>query len=132
MGSTLFLFIPQRVCCSLKLVILILISLAILITCQGRPSLTILKPVVEPFIIDLAKHEIDQSTVDASRQRMVFFLVSNPYTEYDTGSQLNLYLSSSRQFEQPEFTLVSGENYQSQFFYQLRSASTSVRCLLQV
>ena len=71
---------------------------AILAACQGQTIPTILTPVDEPSIIDLAMHEIGQSTANAIRQRMGFFLVSNPYTDYDTGSQLNLYLASGRQF----------------------------------
>ena len=61
---------------------------------------------------------------------MGFFLVSNPYTEYETGSQLNLYLASSRQFGQVEYTVGSEENYQSLFFYQLdqRQPASDISC----
>ena len=74
-------------------------------------------PAVEPSITGLAVPEIDQPTADAIRQNMAMFLKSNPYTEYEAGNQLLLYLVSSGEFGQAEITLASGETYQADVLY---------------
>jgi hypothetical protein len=61
--------------------------------------------------------EIDQPTADSIRQHISLFLKSNPYTEYESGSQLLLYLVSSGEFDQAEITIASGEIYQTDVLY---------------
>ena len=73
--------------------------------------------------------EIDQSTADSIRQSMGLFLRSNPYTEYETGSQLLLYLVSSGEFDQAEIVLASGETYQVDVLYAY-TLMTSQRVLV--
>jgi hypothetical protein len=101
----------------LKLILPILISLVLLTACQGASTPTVKPPVIEPSIIGLAAPNIDQPTGDAIRQNMAMFLKSNPYTEYEAGSQLLLYLVSSGQLGQAEITLASGETYQADVLY---------------
>jgi len=73
--------------------------------------------VVDPSITGLTVPEIDQATADAIRQNMTMFLKSTPYTEFEAGSQLLLYLASSGEFGQVEITLGSGETYQADVLY---------------
>jgi hypothetical protein len=61
--------------------------------------------------------EIDQPTADSIRQRMNLFLKPNPYTEYESGSQLLLYLVSTGELDQAEITLTSGEIYYADVLY---------------
>ncbi|MFZ0534502.1 MAG: DnaB-like helicase C-terminal domain-containing protein [Anaerolineales bacterium] len=100
-----------------KLAVLILIALTLLIACQGQSTPTAIMPVVEPSITGLSAPGVDQLTADAIRQRMALFLKSNPFTEYEAGSQLLLYLVSSGEFDQSEITLTSGETYQADVLY---------------
>ena len=100
-----------------KLFLLILISLVLLVACQEQPTPTPALPTVEPSITGLTAPKIDQSTADAIRQNMAMFLKSNPYTEFEVGNQLLLYLVSSGQFGRAEITLGSGETYQADVVY---------------
>ena len=100
-----------------KLAILILIALTLLIACQGQSTPTAILPVVEPSITGLSAPGVDQRTADAIRQRMSLFLKSNPFTEYEDGSQLLLYLVSSGKFDQAEITLTRGVTYQADVLY---------------
>ncbi len=100
-----------------KLVFLILIALVLLAACQEQPIPLPAIPTVTPAITGLVAPEIDQPTEDAVRQHLVPFLKSNPYTEYEAGSQLLLYLVSSGEFGQAEITLGSGETYQADVLY---------------
>jgi hypothetical protein len=100
-----------------KLAVLILIALTLLIACQGQSTPSVIMPVVEPSITGLSAPGVDQLTADAIRQRMALFLKSNPFTEYEAGSQLLLYLVSSGEFDQSEITLTSGETYQADVLY---------------
>lgn len=100
-----------------KLALFILIALVLLVACQEQPTPTPVIPTVEPSIIGLAAPEIDQTTADAIRQNMAMFLKSNPYTEFEAGNQLLLYLASSGEFGQAEITLASGETYQADVLY---------------
>lgn len=101
----------------LKLILPILIILILLAACQGESTPTATPPVIEPTITGLAVPEIDQPTADAIRQNMALFLKSNPYTEYEAGSQLLLYLVSSGKFGQAKITLASGGTYQVDVVY---------------
>lgn len=100
-----------------KLVLLILIALVLLVACQEQPTPTPAIPTVEPSIVGLAASEIDQPTADAIRQNMAMFLKSTPYTEFEAGNQLLLYLASSGEFGQAEITLGSGETHQADVLY---------------
>ncbi|MBN1451908.1 MAG: hypothetical protein JW963_12910 [Anaerolineales bacterium] len=100
-----------------KLALFILIALIFLVSCQEQPTLTPALPTVEPSITGLAALEVDQSTSDAIRQNMAMFLKSNPYTEFEAGNQLLLYLASSGEFGQAEITLGSGATYQADVLY---------------
>lgn len=100
-----------------KLFLLILISLVLMVACQEQPTPTPVLPTVEPSITGLVVPDIDQSTADAIRQNMAMFLHSNPYTEFDAGNQLLLYLASTGEFGQTEITLSSGETYQIDVLY---------------
>jgi hypothetical protein len=101
----------------LKITFLILIAIAFLTACEGRSTPTASPPVFEPSITGLAAPEIDEPSADAIRQSMGLFLNSNPYTEYEDGSQLLMYLVSSGQFGQAEITLTGGETYQADVLY---------------
>jgi len=101
----------------LKLILPILIALVLLAACQRQTTPTAIIPVVEPSITGLAVPEIDQPTADALRQNMALFLKSNPYTEFEAGNQLLMYLVSSGEFGQAEITLGSGETYQADVLY---------------
>ena len=100
-----------------KLALLILIALVSLVACQEQPTPTPAIPTVEPSITGLAIKEIDQPTANAIRQNMAMFLKSNPYTEFEAGNQLLMYLVSSGEFGQAEITLASGETYQADVLY---------------
>lgn len=100
-----------------KLALLILIALVLLVACQEQPTPTPALPTVEPSITGLVAPEIDQSTADAIRQNMALFLKSNPYTEFEAGNQMLLYLASSGEFGQAEITLSNGETYQADVLY---------------
>ena len=100
-----------------KLALLILIALVLLVACQEQPTPTPSIPTIEPSITGLAAREIDQPTADALRQNMALFLKSNPYTEFEAGSQLLIYLVSSGKFGQAEITLASGKIYQADVLY---------------
>lgn len=101
----------------LKLILPILIALVLLAACQGKSTPTVTPLVIEPSITGLVTPEIDQPTADALRQNLALFLKSNPYTEFEAGSQLLLYLVSSGEFGQAEITLASGETYQADVLY---------------
>ena len=101
----------------LKFTLPILIALILLAACQGEPTLTATPPVIEPSITGLVVPEIDQFIADAIRQNMAMFLKSNPYTEFEAGNQLLLYLVSSGEFGKAEITLASGETYQADVLY---------------
>lgn len=101
----------------LKLALPILIVLVFLAACQGQPTPTAALPAIEQSITGLATPEIDQPTTDAIRQNMAMFLKSNPYTEFEAGNQLLMYLVSSGEFGQAEITLGSGETYQADVLY---------------
>lgn len=92
-----------------KLVLLILISLVLLVACQEQPTPIPALPMVEPSITGLVVPDIDQPTADAIRQNMAIFLKSNPYTEFETGNQLLLYLVPTGEFGQAEITLSNGK-----------------------
>ena len=113
----------------LKLVILILITLTVLSGCQSQSTSTTMLPLIKPSITGLNSLEIDQTTADSIRQSMGLFLKSNPYTEYETGSQLLLYLVSSGEFGQAEIVLASGETYQADVLYAY-TLMTSQRVLV--
>jgi hypothetical protein len=100
-----------------KLALLILIALVLLVACQEQPTPTPVIPAVEPSITGLVAPEIDQSTADSIRQNMAMFLKSNPYTEYEAGSQLLMYLVSSGEFGTAEITLSSVETYHADVLY---------------
>lgn len=101
----------------LKFVFFTLIFVAVLAACQRQSTSTPEPPVGEPSIAGLVTPEIDQSTADAIRQNMAIFLKPNPYTEFETGNQLLLYLVSSGEFGQAEITLGNGETYQADVLY---------------
>lgn len=101
----------------LKHVFLILTFVAALAACQQQSTPTPTVPAVEPSITGLTVPEIDQATADAIRQNMAMFLKSTPYTEFEAGNQLLLYLASSGEFGQAKITLGSGENYQADVLY---------------
>ena len=101
----------------LKLAILILITLAVLTACQSQSMSTPMLPVIKPSITGLNTVEIDQPTADSIRQHMRLFLKSTPYTEYETGNQLLIYLVSSGKFDQTEIILATGEIYQASVLY---------------
>ncbi len=94
-----------------------LIALVLLAACLKESEPTAALPVIEPSITGLAAPEIDRTSVDAIRQNLVPYLKSNPYTEYEAGNQLLLYLVSSGEFDQVEITLGSGETYQVDVLY---------------
>lgn len=100
-----------------KLILLTLISLVLLAACQEHSTPTPAILIVVPSITGLAAPEIDQSTADAIRQNLALFLKSNPYTEFEAGNQLLMYLASSGEFGQAEITLGSGETYQADVLY---------------
>ena len=101
----------------LKLAFLTLIFVVALAACQQQSTSTPTEPAVEPSITGLVVPEIDQATADAIRQNIAMFLKSNPYTEFEAGNQLLLYLVSSGEFGQAEITLGSGETYQVDVLY---------------
>ena len=101
----------------LKLAVLILIGLIVLNGCQRQSISPTIPPVINPSITGLTPLEIDQPTADNIHQSMGLFLRSTPYTEYEAGSQLLLYLVSSGEFEQVEIVLASGETYQADVLY---------------
>lgn len=100
-----------------KLALFILIALILLVACQEQPTLTPAIPTIEPSITGLAAREIDQPTADAIRQNMAIFLKSNPYTEFEAGNQLLMYLVSSGEFGQAKITLSNGETHQADVLY---------------
>lgn len=100
-----------------KLALLILIALVSLVSCQEQPTSTPTIPAIEPSITGLTAPEVDQATANAIRQSMAMFLKSNPYTEFESGNQLLLYLASSGEFGQAEITLATGETYQADVLY---------------
>jgi len=100
-----------------KLALFILIALVLLVACQEQPTPIPPLPTVEPSITGLVVPDVDQATTDAIRQNMALFLKSNPYTEFEAGNQLLLYLVSSGEFGQAEITLGSGETYQADVLY---------------
>jgi len=101
----------------LKLAFLILIFVLVLAACQQQSTPTPTATVVEPFITGLTVPEIDQATADAIRQNMALFLKSNPYTEFEAGNQLLLYLASTGEFGQTEITLSNEDTYQADVLY---------------
>lgn len=101
----------------LKLAFLTLIFVAVLAACQQQSTPPPTTRAVEPSITGLTVPEIDQTTADGIRQNMAMFLKSNPYTEFEAGNQLLLYLASSGDFGQAEITLGSGETYQADVLY---------------
>ena len=105
----------------LKLAILILITLTVLGACQRQSISTTNLPIIKPSITGLKALELDKSAADSIRQSMGLFLRSNPYTEYEAGSQLLLYLVSTGLFDQAEIRLASGETYQADVLYCLRT-----------
>jgi hypothetical protein len=117
LGGALFYSLLKECAVRPNLAIIILIALVLLAACQRQPTPTATIPAVEPSISGLEALEIDQPTADAIRQNMAMFLKSNPFTEYEAGSQLLLYLVSSGEFGQAEITLGSGEIYQADVLY---------------
>jgi len=101
----------------LNLTIIILIVIAFMTSCQSQTTPSNTPSVVKPSISGLITVEIDQPTADSIRQHISPFLESNPYTEYEAGSQLLLYLVSSGEFDQAEITLASGETYPADVLY---------------
>jgi len=113
----------------LKLAIFILITFAFLTACRRQSMSTTMLTVIKPSITGLAAQEIDQPTADSIRQYISPFLESNSYTEYESGSQLLLYLVSTGDFDRAEITVASGETYQADVLYALALMS-SQRVLL--
>ena len=113
----------------LKIPIITLIATIFLGACQGQSVPSTMVPVVEPSITGLEALEVDQPTADAIRQRLGPYLRSNPYTQYESGSQLLLYLVSSGEFDQAEIRLGSGETYRADVLYGY-SLETSQRVLV--
>jgi len=101
----------------MKFIFVILFSLTCLVACQRPSPVTIPPATIEPSITGLNAPEIDELTASTIRERMGVFLRSDPYTEYDAGSQLLLYLISSCEFDQAEITLAHGETYQADVLY---------------
>ena len=112
----------------LKIPIIILIATTFLSACQGQSLSSPMVPVVKPSITGLAAQKVDQPTTDAIRQRLGPYLRSNPYTQYESGSQLLLYLVSSGEFDQAEIRLGGGETYRADVLYGY-SLETSQRVL---
>ena len=100
-----------------KLAILVTITLIFLSACQRQSISTTDLPIIKPSITGLKALEIDQSTVDSIRQSMGLFLRTTPYTEYEAGSQLLLYLVSTGLFDQAEIMLASGQTYLADVLY---------------
>jgi hypothetical protein len=101
----------------LKLSILILLCLAFLAACKGQSISSPIPPAVTPSITGLKALQVDQATADAIRQHLGLYLRSTPYTQFESGSQLLLYLVSSGEFGQAEITLSSGETYRADVLY---------------
>jgi hypothetical protein len=101
----------------LKLAFLTLIFVVVMAACQQPSTPTPTASTVELSITGLTVPEIDQPTADAIRRNMALFLKSNPYTKFEAGNQLLLYLVSTGEFGQAEITLSNGENYQADVLY---------------
>ena len=95
----------------LNLTFLILVVIAFMSSCQGQTTPSITPSGIKPSISGLTTLEIDEPTTDRIRQYISPFLESNPYSEYEAGNQLLLYLVSSGEFDQAEVTLSGGETY---------------------
>jgi hypothetical protein len=113
----------------LKLAILLITTLTFLTACQGRSIPITMPPMATPSITGLDALEVDPLPAESIRQRMGVFLRSNPYTQFESGSQLLLYLVSSGEFDQAEITLGSGEIYQGDVLYAY-ALMTSQRVLV--
>jgi hypothetical protein len=100
-----------------NLAILIFPFILSLTACQEQALSATAPPVVTPSIQGLSGLEVDPSTTQSIRERMGIFLRTNPYTPFESGSQLLLYLVSSGKFEQAEITLDNGEMDQGDILY---------------
>ena len=101
----------------LKKHIFILPPLVCLAACQSQLISNPLPPSIKPSISGLETVEVDQSAADSIRSRMDPFLESNPYTAFESSSQLLQYLVSSGEFGTAEITLASGETYRVDVLY---------------
>ncbi len=102
--------------------------LSLLSACRIDPTPTIARPEAEPHISGLKTIEVDQATADSVRRHIGPYAQSNPYHEFENGSQLLLYLVSSGEFGQVEITLEDGQIYQADVLYAY-SVMTSQRVL---
>jgi hypothetical protein len=117
LGGALFYFLFSECTMGLKQTIFILLSLVFLAACQGQPISDPIPPAVTPSITGLASSEVDQATAAAIRKHMGLYLKSTPYTQFESGSQLLLYLVSSGEFSQAEIVLATGEIYRADVLY---------------
>ena len=101
----------------LKYVLPILITVLFLTACQKQLPPKPTQSVAGPSITGLEVLEIDQPTADAIRLNMAMFLNATPFTQYEAGSQLLLYLVSSGEFGQAEITLSDGATYHADVLY---------------
>ncbi|MBN1452916.1 MAG: hypothetical protein JW963_17995, partial [Anaerolineales bacterium] len=97
-GGALLYFLPKGCAVRLKLAFLTLIFAIVLAACQQQSTATPKVLDVEPSITRLVVPKIDQPTANAIRQNMAMFLKTEPYPEYNAGSQLLRYLVSSGEF----------------------------------
>jgi hypothetical protein len=116
-GGALFYFLFSECAMRLKQTIFILFFLNLLTACKSQPISSPTSPGIKQSITGLASSEVDQATADAIRQHMGMYLRSIPYTQFESGSQLLLYLVSSGEFDQAEIMLATGENYRADVLY---------------
>jgi len=100
-----------------KSLVLILIIPSLLAACRAGPSATALPTATTPSITGLQACQVDTETSRVIQQGMGMFLASNPYTQFEAGGQLLLYLVSSGEFGQARITLEDGSVYQADVLY---------------
>jgi hypothetical protein len=113
----IFIFLIKECAMRTKLAILIFTSVFSLVACQAEAPSAKAPPKVTPSITGLSGLEADPTTTQSIRERMGIFLRVNPFTPFDSGDQLLLYLVSSGEFDQAEITLSNGVSYQGDILY---------------
>jgi hypothetical protein len=112
-----FYFFLKEPAMRVKYFVPILILPALLAACQGQPATTPLPPQITASITGLEVKQVDPDTSQEIRQRMGIFLSANPYSHFESGGQLLLYLVSSGEFSQAEITLDNLKIYQADVLY---------------